>query len=215
MSEVKKYPGQLVFGLDIGTRSIVGTVGYRVGEKFFVVGQSIREHKTRAMLDGQIHDTDRSDFLHRYLLALCRGCERADVRGFFHWSLTDNFEWHSGYAERFGLIYVDYPTQKRILKDSARWFAQTARENGRNPELFFVYSGAVSAPLVFCPDPNRDPNAEKSGGIKIEQFFSADHLLKSSLSLFHTAQILHLIRHRKHAVSRAKILCYSYRMRKH
>ena len=37
----------------------------------------------------------------------------------FHWSPTDNFEWHSGYAERIGLIYVDYPTQKRILKDSA------------------------------------------------------------------------------------------------
>ena len=88
----------------------------------------------------------------------------------FHWSPTDNFEWHSGYAERIGLIYVDYPTQKRILKDSAHWNAQTARENGRNPELFFVYSGAVSAPLIFCSDPNRDPNAEKSGGIKIEQF---------------------------------------------
>ena len=113
-------------------------------------------------LDGQIHDTDRSDFLHRYLLALCRGCERADVRGFFHWSLTDNFEWHSGYAERFGLIYVDYPTQKRILKDSAHWNAQTARENGRNPELFFVYSGAVSAPLIFCSDPNRDPYGSKN-----------------------------------------------------
>lgn len=56
MSEVKKFPGQLVFGLDIGTRSIVGTVGYRVGDKFYVAGQSIREHKTRAMLDGQIHD---------------------------------------------------------------------------------------------------------------------------------------------------------------
>ena len=55
-----------------------------------------------------------------------------DIRGFFHWSLTDNFEWHSGYAERFGLIYVDYPTQKRILKDSARWYAQTVRENGKN-----------------------------------------------------------------------------------
>lgn len=51
-----KFPGQLVFGLDIGTRSIVGTVGYRVGEKFYVVTQSIREHGTRAMLDGQIHD---------------------------------------------------------------------------------------------------------------------------------------------------------------
>ncbi|MCH5259133.1 MAG: rod shape-determining protein [Lachnospiraceae bacterium] len=51
-----KFPGQLVFGLDIGTRSIVGTVGYRVGEKFHVVTQSIREHATRSMLDGQIHD---------------------------------------------------------------------------------------------------------------------------------------------------------------
>ena len=56
MSEAVKYPGQLVFGLDIGTRSIVGTVGYRVGEKFYVVTQSIREHATRSMLDGQIHD---------------------------------------------------------------------------------------------------------------------------------------------------------------
>ena len=56
MSEAVKLPGQLVFGLDIGTRSIVGTVGYRVGEKFYVVTQSIREHSTRSMLDGQIHD---------------------------------------------------------------------------------------------------------------------------------------------------------------
>ncbi|MBP3477104.1 MAG: rod shape-determining protein [Lachnospiraceae bacterium] len=51
-----KFPGQLVFGLDIGTRSIVGTVGYRVGEKFYVAAQSIKEHDTRSMLDGQIHD---------------------------------------------------------------------------------------------------------------------------------------------------------------
>ena len=56
MSEKVKFPGQLVFGLDIGTRSIVGTIGYRVGEKFYVVTQSIREHGTRSMLDGQIHD---------------------------------------------------------------------------------------------------------------------------------------------------------------
>ncbi len=56
MSEMMKFPGQLVFGLDIGTRSIVGTVGYRTGERFHVVAQCIREHETRAMLDGQIHD---------------------------------------------------------------------------------------------------------------------------------------------------------------
>ncbi len=56
MSEMMKFPGQLVFGLDIGTRSIVGTVGYKTGERFHVVAQCIREHDTRAMLDGQIHD---------------------------------------------------------------------------------------------------------------------------------------------------------------
>ncbi len=56
MSEMMKFPGQLVFGLDIGTRSIVGTVGYRIGERFAVVAQCIKEHDTRAMLDGQIHD---------------------------------------------------------------------------------------------------------------------------------------------------------------
>ncbi len=56
MEEDKKNPGQLVFGLDIGTRSLVGTVGYKTGDKFHVVAQCVREHDTRSMLDGQIHD---------------------------------------------------------------------------------------------------------------------------------------------------------------
>ena len=60
MENVKKYPGQLVFGLDIGTRSIVGTVGYRQDDgRFVVVAQCGKEHETRAMLDGQIHDIGR------------------------------------------------------------------------------------------------------------------------------------------------------------
>lgn len=54
--EANKYPGQVVFGLDIGTRSVVGTVGYQSGEQFIVLAQTVREHQTRAMLDGQIHD---------------------------------------------------------------------------------------------------------------------------------------------------------------
>lgn len=56
LTETAKYPGQLVFGLDIGTRSIVGTVGYYDGSVFHVVAQKVKEHETRAMLDGQIHD---------------------------------------------------------------------------------------------------------------------------------------------------------------
>ena len=55
-----KYPEQMVFGLDIGTRNVVGSVGYMENEnKFVVVSQSLREHKTRAMLDGQIHDINQ------------------------------------------------------------------------------------------------------------------------------------------------------------
>lgn len=57
--EGKRYTGQLVFGLDIGTRSIVGTVGYRKGSQFIVLAQRVKEHETRAMLDGQIHDIQK------------------------------------------------------------------------------------------------------------------------------------------------------------
>lgn len=59
MEEQKRYAGQLVFGLDIGTRSIVGTVGYKMNERFEVVAQYVREHDTRAMMDGQIHDINK------------------------------------------------------------------------------------------------------------------------------------------------------------
>lgn len=59
MENWKKYSGQLVFGLDIGTRSVVGTVGYKEGDRFVVVAQKMKEHETRAMLDGQIHDIEK------------------------------------------------------------------------------------------------------------------------------------------------------------
>lgn len=93
-------------------------------------GQSCND---RVFLDGCVHDADRIDFLHRYLLALRAAAESgADVRGYFHWALTDNFEWSEGYRERFGLVYVDYPTGKRIPKDSAAWYAKTVQANGEN-----------------------------------------------------------------------------------
>ena len=53
-----------------------------------------------------------------------------DLRGYFEWTLLDNFEWNKGYAERFGLVYVDFATQKRIWKDSAYWYAQVVKDNG-------------------------------------------------------------------------------------
>ncbi len=84
-------------------------------------------------LDGKVHDPNRIDYINRYLLGLKRAAEEGvDVRGYFAWSLMDNFEWARGYGERFGLVYVDYQTQKRIPKDSALWYGRVIAENGEN-----------------------------------------------------------------------------------
>lgn len=79
--------------------------------------------------DGKVHDPNRIDFLARYLKNLKRAVE-IDIRGYFQWSLMDNFEWDKGYAERFGIIYVDFETQERIWKDSAYWYRDLIRRNG-------------------------------------------------------------------------------------
>ena len=77
------------------------------------------------LVDGRITDTARIAYLRSHLLALARAIELGvDVRGYFYWSLLDNFEWNSGYAKRFGLIHVDYATQQRTAKDSAHWYRE-------------------------------------------------------------------------------------------
>ena len=73
--------------------------------------------------DGKCHDPQRIEFTERYLEELSKGIESgADVRGYFHWSLMDNMEWSNGYKERFGLVHVDFETQKRTPKDSYYWY---------------------------------------------------------------------------------------------
>lgn len=82
-------------------------------------------------LDGQVHDLQRIDFLHRYLYQLKRAVEEGiSVEGYFHWTLTDNFEWISGYNNRFGLVYTDFKNQNRIIKDSGKWYRQVIETNG-------------------------------------------------------------------------------------
>jgi beta-glucosidase len=83
------------------------------------------------MADGKVHDPQRIDFLRRYLQAYRRAVDAGvDARGYFTWSLLDNFEWAEGYKHRFGLVYVDYETQKRTPKDSAAWYREVIRSNG-------------------------------------------------------------------------------------
>ena len=81
--------------------------------------------------DGGVHDPERIHFLRGYLKALRRACaEGIDVRGYFLWSILDNFEWAAGYSQRFGIVYVDYPTGRRIVKDSAHWYKEVIASNG-------------------------------------------------------------------------------------
>jgi beta-glucosidase len=79
--------------------------------------------------DGGVHDPERIEFYKGYIGQVARAIdEGADVRGYYAWTLLDNFEWTFGYSQRFGLIYCDFENgQKRIVKDSGRWYADLIR----------------------------------------------------------------------------------------
>lgn len=80
--------------------------------------------------DGRVHDVDRIDYLRRHVTAAHRALQQGvDLRGYFVWSLLDNFEWGYGYSKRFGIVRVDYDTLVRTPKDSALWYAELAASN--------------------------------------------------------------------------------------
>jgi beta-glucosidase len=83
--------------------------------------------------DGRIRDQRRIDYLNDHLMAVLSAIQRgADVRGYMQWSMMDNFEWAVGFAKRFGIVHVDYETQKRTIKDSGYWYRDTIKCNGTN-----------------------------------------------------------------------------------
>lgn len=82
-------------------------------------------------LDGTVNDPQRIDYTKRYLRSYYRAAEEGiPLLGYIHWSFMDNFEWGEGYSMRFGLVYVDYATQKRTLKQSAYWYRDVIASNG-------------------------------------------------------------------------------------
>jgi beta-glucosidase len=85
--------------------------------------------------DGVVRDDRRIEFYRGYLRELGRAIQDgADVRGYHAWSLLDNFEWGEGYAQRFGLVWVDFDTGERTIKQSARWYGAVAAENAVDEE---------------------------------------------------------------------------------
>lgn len=83
--------------------------------------------------DGKVHDSYRIDYIERHLAALKRAADEGiDIDGYFLWSLLDNFEWREGYNERFGIVYVDFVTKERTIKDSGFVYSAIIKNNGEN-----------------------------------------------------------------------------------
>lgn len=117
---------QTDFGWEVSPQGMVELLqrvatDYKPAEIFITENGSTYDDAPAA--DGEIHDDKRVSYLQRHVAAvrdlLCR---QVPVKGYFAWSLLDNFEWAEGYLRRFGLVHVDFATQKRRLKDSGRWY---------------------------------------------------------------------------------------------
>ena len=80
--------------------------------------------KDEVTSDGAIHDERRLEYIRQHLIQVYLAIQDGvDVRGYFAWSLLDNFEWAHGYTKRFGIVRVDYETQERTIKDSGQWYS--------------------------------------------------------------------------------------------
>ena len=150
---VNIYQGQTVRAGDAGPEVVPPAVGFPItafewlvtpeamywGPRWFyerygkpiVITENGISVRDWVSLDGQVHDPARIDFVERHLLELRRAIgDGVPVDAYFHWSFIDNFEWAHGYKHRFGLVYCDYPSQKRILKDSAHWYERVIASHG-------------------------------------------------------------------------------------
>jgi beta-glucosidase len=114
-----------------GLEELLARLRDEYGVPPLLVTENGAAYDDRPDADGYVRDLERIDYLDRHLRAVHRAIAAGtDVRGYFVWSLLDNFEWSEGYTWRFGLVYVDYETQRRVPKESARWYRQVIAANG-------------------------------------------------------------------------------------
>ena len=98
-------------------------------ENIYITENGTSSHDVVSM-EGKVEDGPRKDYLHRHLCALWEAVSQGvNVKGYFQWSLYDNFEWSFGYGSRFGIVFVDFHTQERIIKESGHWYAGVIRDN--------------------------------------------------------------------------------------
>ncbi len=105
-------------------------VGGRYPDMPLMVTENGAAFDDEVSADGRVHDVQRVDYLYRHLDAVGTAIDAGvDVRGYFVWSLLDNFEWSFGYDRRFGIVRVDFDTLERIWKDSAHWYSALVATN--------------------------------------------------------------------------------------
>ncbi|MBN1943567.1 MAG: beta-glucosidase [Phycisphaerae bacterium] len=134
--EMPREPGHFYTHMDSPTEPKVLYWGskwfYDRYKKPIIITENGMPNMDCVSADGCVHDPQRIEFLRRYLTSLKKACkEGVDVRGYFQWSFMDNFEWSHGFSKRFGLVYVDYTTRQRIIKDSGYWYKDVIRTNGK------------------------------------------------------------------------------------
>jgi len=117
-----------------GLYDVLGRVQRDYGPLPLYVTENGAAYADEVAADGTVPDPLRMEYLDSHFRTAHRAiADGIDLRGYFVWTLIDNFEWAWGYSKRFGLVYVDYPTQRRIPKHSARWFSEVTRRNGLLP----------------------------------------------------------------------------------
>ncbi|MEU6949738.1 GH1 family beta-glucosidase [Streptomyces sp. NPDC046316] len=113
-----------------GLYELLTRVSARYPELPLLITENGAAYEDEVGADGSVHDPDRIAYVHGHLAAVHRAmADGADVRGYFLWSLMDNFEWAYGYEKRFGAVHVDYTSLARTPKSSAHWYARVARSN--------------------------------------------------------------------------------------
>jgi beta-glucosidase len=119
------------FGWEVSPEGLISLLervarDYPTGDLYVTEnGSSYDDHLNE---DGTVTDTARRDYLIRHLTAMRDAITAGgNIKGYFAWSLLDNFEWAEGYLRRFGLTYIDYPTQRRIVKQSGEWYSAFVR----------------------------------------------------------------------------------------
>jgi beta-glucosidase len=114
-----------------GLRDLLLRLRRDYGDVPLLVTENGAAYADEPSTDGAVHDPERVAYLRSHLAATHEALrEGVDVRGYFVWSLLDNFEWAYGYAKRFGIVHVDYRTQRRTWKDSAHWYREVISTGG-------------------------------------------------------------------------------------